>query len=707
MFRELIHKCEVLYSHDEIKKIEEAYSFACEKHKGRMRLNKTEYMTHPLGVALILLDLDVDSTTIIAALLHETINHAGVTKEEIESLFGEEVADIVQVISRLNRLELTDDSEHAALNLRKILVGMSEDARVLFLKLADRLHNLRTADALDKEALKRKVHETMTVLIPIAHRLGMYKIKGEMEDLCLKYSKPDVYQDILERLNASENELHDSLEDMVEDISEMLMEQNISFKIKSRVKSVYSIYNKLNNGKKWENIYDILALRVIVEKVSECYLTIGLIHAKYRPIPGRFKDYIAMPKANMYQSLHTGVFGADGHPYEIQVRTYEMDEFAEKGVASHFAYKEKHYMKNVMEQRLEILRNLIESTDSLSDIEFAKDVQSEFLNESVYVFTPKGDVLELPKGSTPLDFAYRIHSDVGDKTVQALVNGTSVPLNYELHNNDIVKIRTSPTATPSKEWLNFVKTSHAKNKIKAYFSKQDKDVYTEKGKTILTNELRKRKMAFDQVLTAENIKKICEDLKLENLDDIYFSIGSLRYTASYIISLTTEDKKNVEDILLEKVLASNNRSPKKTAKGEVLVDNQEGILVNLAKCCHPVYGDEIVGYVTKGEGVTVHKKNCVNVKDKENRFILVEWNPAVQSTFLVTIAITTDASKNYLLDIISKATSKKVYVDGVKTKSDHLDTIYMITLKVANKAQLEDFMNSLYSYKFVKRVERI
>lgn len=707
MFRELIQKCEVLYSHDEIKKIEEAYSFACEKHQGRMRLNKTEYMTHPLGVALILLDLDVDSTTIIAALLHETINHAGVTKEEIESLFGEEVADIVQVISRLNRLELTDDSEHAALNLRKILVGMSEDARVLFLKLADRLHNLRTADALDKEALKRKVHETMTVLIPIAHRLGMYKIKGEMEDLCLKYSKPDVYQDILERLNASENELHDSLEDMVEDISEMLMEQNISFKIKSRVKSVYSIYNKLNNGKKWENIYDILALRVIVEKISECYLTIGLIHAKYRPIPGRFKDYIAMPKANMYQSLHTGVFGADGHPYEIQVRTYEMDEFAEKGVASHFAYKEKHYMKNVMEQRLEILRNLIESTDSLSDIEFAKDVQSEFLNESVYVFTPKGDVLELPKGSTPLDFAYRIHSDVGDKTVQALVNGTSVPLNYELHNNDIVKIRTSPTATPSKEWLNFVKTSHAKNKIKAYFSKQDKDVYTEKGKTILTNELRKRKMAFDQVLTAENIKKICDDLKLENLDDIYFSIGSLRYTASYIISLTTEDKKNVEDILLEKVLASNNRSPKKTAKGEVLVDNQEGILVNLAKCCHPVYGDEIVGYVTKGEGVTVHKKNCVNVKDKENRFILVEWNPAVQSTFLVTIAITTDASKNYLLDIISKATSKKVYVDGVKTKSDHLDTIYMITLKVANKAQLEDFMNSLYSYKFVKKVERI
>ena len=706
MFEELLEKCEKIYSGEEISNIKKAYEFASEKHKGKIRLNKTDYMTHPLGVALILLDLDVDSITITAALIHETINHAKATKEEIENLFGSEVANIVDVISKLNRLELTDDSEHAALNLRKILVGMSEDVRVLFLKLADRLHNLRTADALDKEALKKKVHETMTVLIPIAHRLGMYKIKGEMEDLCLKYSKPDVYEDILERLNASYAELHDSLDEMEFAISEMLMEQNIPFKIKSRVKSVYSIYNKLNNGKKWENIYDILALRVIVEKVSECYLTIGLIHAKYRPIPGRFKDYIAMPKANMYQSLHTGVFGPDGHRYEIQVRTEEMDEFAEKGVASHFAYKEKHYMQNVMEQRLESLRNLIESSESLSDIEFASNIEQEFVNESIYVFTPKGDVLELPKGATPLDFAYRIHSDVGDRTVQAIVNDTSVPLNYELQNNDIVKIRTNPSSMPSKEWLNFVKTSHAKNKIKSYFSKQDKENYTEKEKNILTSEIRKRKLSVEQVLSAENIKKICEDLKLETLEDIYFSIGSLRYTASYIINLTTEDKKNVEDILLEKVMMSNSRAKPKTAKGEILVDNQEGILVNLAKCCHPVFGDEIVGYITKGEGVTVHKKNCINVQNKENRFIKVEWNKDITSNFETDVVITTDSGKNYLLDIISKATTKKVYVDGVKTKNDNLDTVYTITVKVTNKEQLEDFMNSLYAYKFVKKVER-
>ena len=295
IFNQLLEKCSKLYTSEELDGIGKAYQFGCEYHKGKMRLNGTDYMTHPLGVADILLDLNVDATTIMASLIHETINHAGATKEEIEELFGSDVANIVWVISKLNRLELTDDSEYSAMNLRKILVGMSEDVRVLFLKLADRLHNLRTADALSEKDRKRKVSETMTVLIPIAHRLGLYKIKGEMEDLCLRYSKPDVYQDILERLNATYAELKESLSEMEDEISDMLMEQNISFKIKSRVKSVYSIYNKLNNGKKWENIYDILALRVIVEKVSECYLAIGLIHAKYRPIPGRFKDYIAMP----------------------------------------------------------------------------------------------------------------------------------------------------------------------------------------------------------------------------------------------------------------------------------------------------------------------------------------------------------------------------------------------------------------------------
>ena len=617
------------------------------------------------------------------------------------------MANIVWTISKINRLELQDDSEYSAMNLRKVLVGMSEDIRVLFLKLADRLHNLRTADALSEEDRKRKVNETMTVLIPIAHRLGMYKIKGEMEDLCLKYSKPDVYNDILERLNATQEELKESLKDMENSISEMLTEQNIPFHIKSRVKSVYSIYNKLNNGKTWEKIYDILALRVIVEKVSECYLTVGLIHAKYRPIPGRFKDYIAMPKANMYQSLHTGVFGSDGHRYEVQIRTEEMDEFAEKGVASHFAYKEKHYVKSIMEQKLEIFRNLIESSENLSDAQFASEIKSDLLNDSIYVFTPKGDVLELPKGSTPLDFAYRIHTGVGDKTVGAIVNDAIVPLNYELQTNDIVKIKTSSTGVPNKEWLNFVKTSHARNKIKAYFSKQEKDIYTEKGKTILNNELRKRHLSFDTVLSNENVKKICADLKLENVEDIYFSIGSLRFTASYIISLATEEKKDVRDVLIEKVLNNDGKNTNhKKERGMVLVNGEDGIMTNLAKCCHPIFGDEIVGFITKGEGVTVHRKNCQNVKNEPERLIDVSWNSLKESSYFAKILVTCETGKNYLLDIIGKATSKNVYVDAVKTKANLTETLYELTVKTSGKESLEGFMNSLMTFRFVKEVTR-
>ena len=707
IFEGLLSKCEEYYDQDEVNLIRKAYLFGKEKHKDKKRLNGTDYMTHPLGVMEILLDMSVDASTIAASLIHETINHAGATKEEILDAFGSDVANIVATISKINRLELTDDSEYSAMNLRKVLVGMSEDIRVLFLKLADRLHNLRTADALNPEDRKRKVNETMTVLIPIAHRLGMYKIKGEMEDLCLKYSKPDVYEDILERLNATEKELKTSLEEMEESISEMLTEQNIPFRIKSRVKSVYSIYNKLNNGKTWEKIYDILALRVIVEKVSECYLTVGLIHAKYRPIPGRFKDYIAMPKQNMYQSLHTGVFGPDGHKYEVQIRTEEMDEFAEKGVAAHFAYKEKHQViKNIMEQKLEIFRNLIESSDHLSDIEFESDVKSDLLNDSIYVFTPKGDVLELPKGATPIDFAYRIHTDVGDKTVGAIVNDTIVPLNYELSNNDVVKIKTSNTGTPNKEWLSFVKTSHAKNKIKAYFSKQEKEVYTERGKTILNNELRKRKMSFETVLSNETVKTICNELKLQDLDDLYFSIGTLRYTAAYILSLATEEKRDVHDVLLEKVLAKSQSSTKKNYKSDVLVNNEENIMVSLAKCCHPVRGDEIVGFVTKGEGVSVHRKDCPNLKNETERLIDVEWNVAGDNTYYAIVTVVCEMGKNYLLDIIGKATSKDVYVDAVKTKEKDNETIYELTVKMKNRDALENFMDSLKAFKFIKEVKR-
>ncbi len=703
----LIDKVKNEITEIDINKIKQAYEYALKHPLNRKRLNGDDYILHPLNVAYILSDLNYDVDSICAALLHETVNHGGSSIDEITNLFGDDIAMLVDSISKMNKLELTDDSNAASLNLRKVLVGLAKDVRVLFIKMADRIHNLRTGDVLEKEALKRKVDETMNVLIPIAHRLGINAWKSEMEDWCLKYSKPDVYEDILEKLTVSRRELEDNLLDMQSEISEMLIEHNISFHIKSRVKSVYSIYNKLSNGKKWNQIYDILALRIIVDKVSDCYLAIGLIHAKYRPIPGRFKDYIAMPKENMYQSLHTGIFGNDNHRYEVQIRTHEMDLIAEKGIASHWSYKEggAKKTKSLMEQKLELFRNLIETSDNITSEDFNNQVQNDFLNDCIYVFTPKGDVVELPIHSTPIDFAYRIHSGVGDSTIGAIVNDAIVPLDYELQNNDIIEIKTNSNSTPNKEWLNFVKTSHAKNRIKSYFSKQEKDEITLKGKNLLNNELRKRKLAFEEILSNENIKKVCRELHFNDLTDIYFAIGSLRYTSAYIIDVISSDKKSAADALMAKMMRTTPKINK--AKNEVLVSGATDILVSYANCCKPVFGDEIVGFITKGEGVKIHRKDCENILKDEKRLIEVEWNNEKENTYEASIIIETLTAKNNLLDIISKATTKNVNVYNIKTKVNDLNTIYEMSVKVKSKDELDDFINSLYSLKVVKKVKRL
>ena len=691
---------------EELLKIKEAYQFALEKHKGMKRLTGEDFITHPLHVAKIVNSLNVDATTIIGALLHEVMNNGETELDELKEKFDSTVATIVDSITKINKLELVDDSESSAIYLRKVLVGLATDVRVLFIKLADRLHNMRTNYAINPKKQKQKAYETMAVLIPIAHRLGINSIKSELEDLCLYYTKPDVYNDILEKLNETQKELNDSLEEMQESITNILTEQGLKFKIKGRVKSVHSIYNKLSNGKKWNEIYDILALRVILETVSDCYLAVGLVHAKYRPIPKRFKDYIAMPKANMYQSLHTTVFGVDGHLFEVQFRTYEMDEFAEKGMASHWSYKEHGTKKvqNIMEQKLEMFRNLIETHEEVDDLAFAKDVTSDMLAEMIYVFTPKGDVMELPKGATPIDFAYRIHSDVGDKTVGAIVNDTIVPLNHELENNDIVKIKTNVNSTPNKDWLNFVKTSQAKNKIKSYFSKQERSFLIEKGKDILEKELRKRKLSFNETMSEENIKKILKDLKLKDIEDIYLSIGSLRYTAGFIISLTTNIKANVEDALIEKV--ANHTKQERNYKNDIIVAGIGDILVNIAKCCKPVKGDEIAGFITKGQGITVHKKNCPNITDKTERMIEVKWNYQNESTYLTDLFIETDNNKSYLSDIIATFTKRNIHIDSFKTKEYANNYIYEITAKVKNKEEIEKILLDLEILSFVIKVNR-
>ena len=697
----------IIKKQDELDVINSAYGFACERHAGRYRRNGAPYVTHPLEVANILTDLNVDYVTLASAILHETINHGDTTVEEIKNEFGEEIGTIVHSLSKINRLELSDDKDASAAYLRKVLVGLSEDVRVLFIKLADRLHNMRTLDALTVEEQKQKANETTAVLIPIAHRLGINSIKSELEDLCLKYTKPDVYNDILEKLDASREQLNEYLLEMKQSISDILTENGIPFKIKGRVKSVHSLYNKMDNGKRFSDIYDILALRVFVDTEQECYLTIGLIHSKFRPMPRRFKDYVANPKENMYQSLHTTVFGVEGQLFEVQVRTYEMDEIAEKGIASHWSYKEKGSVKvqSMMEHKLEMFRNVIEANSNVeSDTEFANNLNSELLSELIYCYTPKGDVLELPKGATPVDFAYRIHSGVGDRTIGALVNDQIVTLDYELQDGDVVKINTGKEANPNKDWLKFVKTSQAKNKIKSFFSKQDRINYIENGKEMLEREARRRKLSFSEVFTDQNLDKVLKDTHATDLEDLYLSVGSLRFTPGYIIDLLFEDKKDVMDVYLSKITNRSNLS-NRAQKGDIIVAGTDDILVTIASCCKPVKGDKIVGYITKGEGIQVHKYDCINIKTS-NRLIDVEWNMNSDTSYLTDLTIKVVKGKNQLLDIITKASQKDVYIESVKTVEDIDYTTFNVTIKTTNSEQLEMFISDLKSLPFLISVER-
>lgn len=689
-FEELVPRLEKREQFETIKK---AYLYACNEHKGMKRLTGDDFITHPLEVTKILMDLNVDDTTIIAALLHEVINNGNKTYDDLVNDFGEDIAKIVLSVSKINKLELPDNNESSVIYLRKILVGLAQDVRVLYIKLADRLHNMRTNWAINPQKQKQKAEETMSVLVPIAHRLGINSIKSELENLSLYYLKPDVYNDILEKLNETVDELNGCLEEMKESIIDLLTEAGIKFEIKGRVKSVYSIYNKLSNGKEWNKIYDILALRIFVEEESDCYQVIGLIHSRFRPMPKRFKDYIASPKENMYQSLHTTVFGVEGHVFEIQVRTYEMDEIAEKGIASHWSYKEKGTKKiqNVMEQKLEMFRNVIESSNNDTDADFESKVNADIFSDLIYTYTPKGDVVELPIGSTPIDFAYRIHSRVGDTTVGAIVNDQIVPLSYELKNDDVVNIKTNNNSTPNKDWLSFVKTSQAKNKIKAFFSKQDKEEYIEKGKNILEAELRKRKMAFNEVLTPETIEKLIKDLKVKDLDEIYLSIGSLRFTAGYIINLTKADKHEVDDALFERKLSI----PKINYKSDILVEGNSDIMVNIAKCCMPIKGDEIVGFITKGQGISVHKKGCSNVPDNSERVVDVSWNMDASNYYFTNIYVYVAAGFDLLVNIITEVGKLGCIVRSCNTKEFDNKTMYEINIRIKDKVELDNVMKNI------------
>lgn len=686
------------------KLIRNAYDYAYRKHFSQKRITGDDYITHPLNVAWILTDVNADGKAIAAALLHDTIEDSDSTYEEINNLFGEEVAKIVDGVTKINRLNFTTDSEQMAANQRKILVGLSSDVRVLIVKLADRLHNMRTLYVLSEAKQKRKAKETLEILTPVAHRLGMYKLKSELEDLSLRYLNPDAYYEIVEKLNLKKTERDEAVGKMLDEVSNLLTEHNIPHEIKGRSKSIYSIYNKMSKGKKFEDIYDILALRVFVNTEQECYLALGLIHSKYKPVPKRFKDYIAMPKTNLYQSLHTTVFGIDGQLFEIQIRTYEMDKIAEYGIASHWSYKENKSpnSKDIMEQKLEIFRSIIElNEDAKTPEEFINNVKKDLLfNDSIYVYTPKGDVIELPKGSTCVDFAYRVHSEVGDKMIGAIVNDSIVPFDYILKTGDIIKVNTSKLSKgPNKDWLNFVATSQAKNKIRAFYTKREKDENLTRGIEIFEKALHKRNLPIQETID-EYLNTILENFKLKDLDNLYVALGQGKYTIASVMHIINK-KENPATKLLKKVT-----EPKKPlVKNDILVEGMNEIKVSLSGCCKPIPGDNIIGYITKGSGITVHRSSCKNIIDLDERLINVKWNDDLTKKFPTDILIYTTPNDN-LLDIITKASSNNIIIDSVTTITKSEFRIYSLTILVENTTILEKFCRELYNLSFVNKVER-
>lgn len=688
---------------EEVKEIDKAYIYAKEKHKGQYRKTGEEYINHPLFVAYILTSINADKDTIISALLHDTIEDTEASKAEIKEEFGAVVAQLVDGVTKINNINVSTDNEYLTSYYKKIIVGMSEDVRVIIIKLADRLHNMRTLYALDHEKQKRKAKETLEILAPIAHRLGMNKIKSELEELSLKYLKPEAYRDVAEKLNKTKKEREECVKKMMDEVSALLKQNNIKHEIKGRAKSIYSIYKKLDKGRSFNDIYDLLAIRILVDKEQECYLALGLIHSKYKPVSKRFKDFIAMPKTNLYQTLHTTVFGLEGNLFEIQIRTYEMDEIAENGIASHWAYKEQKNaaveMQNITEQKLQFYKSIIElKDDKLTSEDFVEKIKNEVLSNNIYVYTPKGDVIEMPKGATPIDFAYRVHSQVGDKMTGAIVNNNMVPLTYELQNADIIKIITNNNSKgPSREWLNIVKTTGAKNKIKSFFNRTTKEDYIAQGKDLLEKELRRRKIPQSEFMNQDNLDKVFKEFKLDSIEDIYLNIGNNKFSAKSIVKKESTQKISKKPVKTEV----------KKGDNDVVVGETKNVATIIANCCLPVPGDEIVGYITKSNGIRIHRKDCSNIEFFDERKINATWNTNLDSKYNSELIIHTTSSENIIADIVQTAVSMSIVVENVNLINKSSNNVYSVAVLVKDLNDLNKFMTNLSKIKYVNDVERI
>ena len=699
-YEDLVESLKTYMALEYIEFINKYYEQAKKVYAGMKRETGEDYIYHPINVAYILADLKMDPVTIACALIHEAITLGKMTYEEVEEMFGTESANIVNSITKISNLKQTFKINNPE-KYRRIIVGLSENPATLFIKFADRLHNLRTLRVHDKEHQKYIIDETQNIYIPIAHRLGMKKMKSEMEDLCLQYSETEQYNKVLDRINADKEELEKSLAKMKYEIMQVLDHHNIKYEILSRVKSVRGIYNKLKNGKRWEDIYDLLGLRVLVNTVEDCYRVIGLVQSKYQPVPNRFKDYIANPKPNLYQSLHTTVYGEDKRIYEVQVRTYEMDEIAEKGVASHWSYKEKidGSVKNNLDRILEQFRVLVEVNDIEQNMEFFGNIKEELKRNEIYVYTPKGDIIELPAGATPIDFAYKIHSEVGNTTTGALVNSKMVKLDHELKDGDMVELITQKGHAPSKGWLKIVKTEAAKSRIKSYFYKKEREKYIALGHEMLSNECKKKNVDINDIITDENIEKLNNSLGTKDLDDIYFSIATLKYLPSSILNrLEVHEPK-------KKVLTLN----KKDIKGGngILIAGSNDILCSLATCCNPVYGEDIVGYITRGYGVKIHSKNCPNIDLNSERIIDAEWESGNENRYTAKLKVYIDDVSDILLKIITLSTKDSIIVDSINLINRNKELFYDISCRVKNINDLHLFIDEVKTINSVVKVERV
>ena len=732
LYDDLITRVRKYHPSDDITLIEKAYRLAYDAHKDQARKSGEPYIIHPRCVAIILADLEMDKETIAAGLLHDVVEDTIFTTEEIEQEFGSDVALLVDGVTKLGGIQYEGDKiELQAENMRKMFLAMAKDIRVIIIKLADRLHNMRTLKHMTPEKQQEKARETLDIYSPIAQRLGISKVKVELDDLSLKYLEPDVYYDLVEKIAIRKSEREKYVQDIVDEVSKHIKNAGIQAKIDGRVKHFFSIYKKMKNQNKTiDQIYDLFAVRIIVDNVKDCYAALGVIHEMYKPIPGRFKDYIAMPKANMYQSLHTTLIGSTGQPFEIQIRTYEMHRTAEYGIAAHWKYKEASDGKKIStgeEEKLSWLRQILEwQRDTSDNKEFMKLLKSDLdlFADNVYCFTPTGDVKNLPAGSTPIDFAYSIHSAVGNKMVGARVNGKLVSIDYVINNGDKVEILTSQNSKgPSRDWLNVVKSTQAKNKINQWFKNEFKDENIIKGKDLLQNYCKSKSINQVDIMRPDYMEAVMKKYGFRDWESVLAAIGHGALKEGQIVNKMRElfEKDHAKQVTDEEVLKSVEESaaakqmlPKGKSQSGIVVKGIHDVAVRFSKCCSPVPGDEIVGFVTRGRGVSIHRTDCINVINLQEidraRLIDAEWQEESLEggeKYLAEIVIYADNRNGLLADISRALTEKNIDIISMNTKTSKQGVATMATsFEISSREELNRIIDKLRNVESVIDIER-